>query len=1801
MDDVKVDREILKKILQDEYNIIEAAQGQEAVATMQCHSQDLSAVLLDLVMPVRDGFSVLECVRHDTKLKQIPIIVTTGDTEEISEVKALQLGANDYISKPYSPAIIRQRLRNVISLRETAATINELQKDRLTGLYSRSAFFDKAEAMIKEAEAGHYVIGCFDIDNFKIFNDLYGTKQGDDALRYIASVFQEGIEPMGGICSRIMADNFAILYPTSFLASQELAKITQKAAKLYGSLRPLSFCIGRYVVDDTSLSVSAMYDRAVIASNSVKGRVDVNIAFFDESMRDKLLVEQRVVGEMKSALKDGQFEPWFQPQYNHATGELIGAEVLVRWRHPVRGMIPLGDFIPIFEKNGFIYEMDRYIWEQTCICLHRWLEEGRKPLPVSVNISRCDVFRDELVSDLIGLIHKYELPTELLRLEITESAFSQGTDQIIKVVKQLVGLGFTVEIDDFGSGYSSLNTIKDVPAQIIKLDMKFLCKTKASQRSGNIIESMVRMAKWLNMTVIAEGVETIKQADFLKSIGCYYIQGYLYAKPMCLQDYEALAACSTKQCKVESLETVENLDNNAFWNPNSIDTLISNSYLGGACVYEYTEGRLELIRANDKYIKVLGSAGMNLENALKLNWFEFLDAESSKKMVAIIQEASTTSSECTEEFVFINLPGCQAKTYLRLTLRVIAKSGTRYLIYCTNENITKQRLAEQKREEATEQLRFLEGVAHDLLSQPDVQAGIDAMLQQLLVFFSASRVRIFEFDTERDAIHNTYALGLDGTKIIEIPPQMTFDWRASYWKQAFGRQKCVMIPAVEALAATALEKNMLQSQNIGALVGIPLQRGGQIIGFVMVEEPQQKLEQVFKLVTLGDYVVVMLDRRDMNEEIITENQEKLAVMDGIPGGFVRMQIKNDGVLVPLYHSEGFQRLVAMNQDELLALEGEDVLKGVWPEDVPLARHALDTMLQHGEVSGAKFRLYHGDGGYVWVLFFGKIRRSRTGELYLNAFYSDATEQKNRESVQIELLDNLPCAVALFEYDKGELAPINLNKHYWTLVKRSPIKDTTNSVLSFVYPEDRKVISEKIALAIEQKGDINCIARIMCGDDKYRTFQIMAKVLPQANGKYTLCAAYVSVDAEKERLQELLPVILSSIMGATSNISFIKDEQYRYLGCSKEFAKLAGLKHVQEVFGKTDYDFFPKKLADKYRRDDERIFHSKKAIIDMLEDLPSKDGYPRFSNTSKYPMYDDKGQILGLYGVGRDITALRETSNWFNLISDNIACGVATFACSDKQLTMLHCNNSLCKICGLSQEECHKSCYNEPFNIAVAEDRAELKAHFYRLWQGADSSECIFRMVDEKQQEKWINMKATVAQRQESMVLVNAVFLDVTTQQKILEQLRLSEEEYRVAMKHTGNLIGRFSVADRTLSMSPEVAEARGVPQVIRNMPQGMIELGLIPKESQPTYIDFYTKILRGAKTGSTVFQYVFHDKLRWTEAFFSTIFSNGKPVFAIISYVDVTERLEKEMVYNKWKQSIQERAASDYTLFRCNLSRDSSCDIREGDLLPVQQDKSLHSFNEVAQAYATKYVVSEDRAAYLALLDSNYLHACYYQGERQKGLEYRELLPTGGFRWLHVSIELVEYPNSSDVEAYMLFENIDEAKREALKIKAQAENDQLTGLLNRATFALRMNNLLAQRQADKYCALLILDLDDFKLLNDTYGHVAGDEALIEVGRRLHTSLRLGDLVGRLGGDEFIVCLNNMPDKEAVASKANRLCDMLRQPYANDAQMSASIGIAVAPEDGNDFATLYLKADDALYSSKRSGKKKEAFYDAGQDK
>lgn len=410
--------------------------------------------------------------------------------------------------------------------------------DSLTNIYNRQFFFEEAERFMKRNPQRQYIIICSDIRQFKAINDIFGVKTGDRILRTIAD---EMVQSDDGdrVYGRVGGDSFAICLPEKNLDSAGYLIKSGSVLHVKNVHYPIVNHIGIYRVDDINMSVSTMCDRAMLAVNSIKEDMQQEIAYFTDSMLERLLQEQETVKDLLPAFSEKQFVIYLQPQINHRNKTIAGAETLVRWKHPEKGMISPGFFIPLMEKNGLISKLDQCLWRMACELLKKWENQG-KDMSLSVNISPKDFYYLDLYNELMSLVREFDIKPSKLKLEITESAIIQDVPKQIELIKRLQEQGFIVEMDDFGSGYSSLNTLKDIPVDVLKMDMKFMEKSDNEQRSANILQMVIAMADKLGMSVIAEGVETKERADFLGTIGCDLIQGYYYSEPLTVEEFEKI-------------------------------------------------------------------------------------------------------------------------------------------------------------------------------------------------------------------------------------------------------------------------------------------------------------------------------------------------------------------------------------------------------------------------------------------------------------------------------------------------------------------------------------------------------------------------------------------------------------------------------------------------------------------------------------------------------------------------------------------------------------------------------------------------------------------------------------------------------------------------------------------------------------------------------------------------------------------------------------------------------------------------------------------------------------------------------------------------------------------------------------------------------------------------------------------------------------------------------------------------------------------------------------------------------------
>ena len=550
VEDERINQELLRLILEETYDLVMVGTGAEALAEVREHYDILSLILLDLNLPDMHGLDVLRQLKADGRYSRLPVIVMTADKE--AEVESLSLGAIDFIPKPYpQPKVVHARVLRTIELSEDRDIIRWTERDQLTGLYNREYFYRYAvqfDVYHKELPTDAIVI---DINHFHVINDRYGKAYGDELLKRVGERIRDMVQDEGGIVCRREADTFLVYCPHrgDYAEILEAASVTlENGGKSETRVR---LRMGAYSNVDKTIDIERRFDRAKLAADTVKNSIAKTIGIYDDSMRESEVFAEQLIDDFRTAIQERQFLVYYQPKFNIQceTPALSSAEALVRWKHPKLGMVSPGVFIPLFEQNGLIQELDRYVWQEAASQVRDWKQRLGVSVPVSINVSRIDMYDPELVEKMVELVRQNGLEFSELLLEITESAYTGDSAQIIETVTRLLEQGFKIEMDDFGTGYSSLNMISSLPVDALKLDMQFIRNAFRDRKDTRLLEAVIQLAESLEVPTIAEGVETAEQLLALKSMGCDVVQGYYFSRPLPADEFEHFAAEKREFCQ----------------------------------------------------------------------------------------------------------------------------------------------------------------------------------------------------------------------------------------------------------------------------------------------------------------------------------------------------------------------------------------------------------------------------------------------------------------------------------------------------------------------------------------------------------------------------------------------------------------------------------------------------------------------------------------------------------------------------------------------------------------------------------------------------------------------------------------------------------------------------------------------------------------------------------------------------------------------------------------------------------------------------------------------------------------------------------------------------------------------------------------------------------------------------------------------------------------------------------------------------------------------------------------------------
>jgi len=561
------------------------------------------------------------------------------------------------------------------------------RRDDLTGLLLDREFCAFAQERLP-ALAGKWCVVALDIENFKLFCDWHGQQTGHFLLSQIGDILGRLEKETGGLAGYRGQDDFELLVPYDAARIARLYDELQRLIVAQGDSVGFLPMFGICMIESPDDEIMELYNRAALTAEQIKGDFRNRIQVYDPDVHKRNTEEYQILSEFQRGLDNREIFFCLQPQCRVSTGRIVGAESLARWRTADGRIIPPARFVPILEKHGIVTNLDKYIWDGVCAWLRAWIDAGNTPVPISVNVSQIDIFSIDVPDFFNSLLEKYRLPARLIKIEITESAYVEDTTAVRETVRRLRSLGFLVLMDDFGSGYSSLNMLRSLNVDIIKLDAQFLHISKSESRKGiSILESIVNMAKTMAIPVIVEGVETIEQINFLADLGCRYMQGYYFYRPMPVEEFEKLIA-DPRNVDLNGFEFKANdqFHTREFLDENLVSDVMLNNILGPVAIYRRNGDSVDIIRYNQQFYQMVGIEIHQLEQRRKAIE-QYMYPEDREKFFRMLERAAGDRLNGARAVVRVYKPN-GALSWISLQMYFMEENEQGIHFYGASEDVT---------------------------------------------------------------------------------------------------------------------------------------------------------------------------------------------------------------------------------------------------------------------------------------------------------------------------------------------------------------------------------------------------------------------------------------------------------------------------------------------------------------------------------------------------------------------------------------------------------------------------------------------------------------------------------------------------------------------------------------------------------------------------------------------------------------------------------------------------------------------------------------------------------------------------------------------------------------------------------------------------------------------------------------------------------------------------------------------------------------------------------------------------------
>lgn len=851
--------------------------------------------------------------------------------------------------------------------------------DPLTGLYNKTDFFRVADSALRRGDGVSWCLMAIDIEHFKLFNEWYGIEAGDTFLKEIAAELKKA-QSDGVIAGYLGEDDFGVLVPNRPGLLEKLQNQVTRCVLQYGDNAGFLPAFGLYAVKQSPLPVSTMYDRASLAMSKIKGNYARRVCWYDDSMFLKMENDHMLLTQVQKGLERHEFTFYAQPKCNIATGKIVGLESLVRWNHPQHGVVLPGAFIPTLEEYGFIAKLDLYIWEEVCVNLRRWIDSGHRPIPISVNVSQVDVYTMDVAESLQNLVERYDLKPELLEIEITESAYAEEFQIITNVVDKLRSLGFTVLMDDFGSGYSSLNMLKDVHVDVLKIDMKFLEMDEQSADKGiSILESLISMARLIGLRIIAEGIETAEQLDFLLNMGCMYGQGYYFYKPMPIEIFEPLLA------KEDNLDfrgvmpqKLQRLSLKELLNEDLMTESIINNILGGIAFYDVYEDQVQLLRANEQYRRITGDDLLEPAPGHKTRLDNVYPEDRAKTMDIFLQARKNIPNGALGEVRYLREDG--NTIWLQLRIFFLREQDGHSLYYGAVSDITVQKQREQL---LINSQRALSAVVH--ISEND------SSFMKLTEENRRAAASIFAQMSPGGMIggycEDGFPLYFANNAIVSL---MGFDSYEELEQAIQGKVINTIHPDDREAVARDIGPEYYPGLEYTTTYRMPKKDGswfwtldkGQVI-----RAEDGRLAIVSACTDISETMAAQRQLAERNALLLRQNQELNFLYNDMPGGYHRCAKTKDYDFI--YISNRFLEIFGYTREEIKELFDDKFLNMVHPDDRPLVNDGVNSLQENRGNENLEYRMLS-KHGYIWVVDQSRYMEYR-GNPFLQGVVMDITE------------------------------------------------------------------------------------------------------------------------------------------------------------------------------------------------------------------------------------------------------------------------------------------------------------------------------------------------------------------------------------------------------------------------------------------------------------------------------------------------------------------------------------------------------------------------------------------------------------------------------------------------------------------------------------------------------------------------------------------------------------------------------------------------------------------------------------------